>query len=223
QDDSMGKDQLDGTQNAMKFYGKELAAVEGFRRGTVDFSSQVMAMRDAKCKYVLTSTMIRATSQILNQAQKIGYKTQFIGNGSTPNVKIAELSGKASDGYMAASAWEMLNSTVPGMEKVRAVMKKYSGDKFATNDHYLMGWIYSKIFTEGIKLAGRDLTVDSFVKGMERIKDLDMGGVMGNVTFSSKRHIGCIATKLVKFDLKKKQFIPLDKEPVEAKSPQFAQ
>jgi len=221
QDDSMGKDQLAGAKNAMKFYGKKLTKIEGFRRGTVDFSSQIMAMRDAKCGYVLVSSMVRATSQVLNQAAKIGYKAQFIGNLSSINVKLAELAPNASDGYMATSAYVPLDADVPGIKELRKVMKKYSGDKYAMNDHYIMGWIYSSAFAEGLRLAGRDLTIDSFIKGMERINHFEMGDVMGPMTFGPKRHAGSVASKMVKFDLKNKKFIILDKEWVSPKSPQF--
>ena len=110
---------------------------------------------------------------------------------------------------------------VTSIKTVRKVMQKYSGNKYATNDHYIMGWVYSSAFAEGLRLAGRDLTVDSFIKGMKRIDNFDMGNLMGRMTFGPKRHIGSTASKMVRFDLKNKNFIILDDEWVSPKSPQF--
>jgi hypothetical protein len=83
-----------------------------------------------------------------------------------------------------------------------------------------MGWIFSKATHAGLENAGRNLTVDSFVSGMEAIKNLDMKGLSGNMTFGPDRHIGSLANKLVRFDSKKVKFTPIT-DWVEPKSPQF--
>ena len=45
-------------------------------------------------------------------------------------------------------------------------------------------------FIKGLENAGRDLTVDSFVKGMEQIKDWTPEGVGAPVTYGHNRRHG---------------------------------
>ena len=75
-------------------------------------------------------------------------------------------------------------------------MNKYSGNKYIDNDHYIVAWLYCLAFAKGLQEAGRDLNVDSFIQGMERIADYDMGGLTGNITYSSRRHVGSVACSL---------------------------
>jgi branched-chain amino acid transport system substrate-binding protein len=220
QDDAMGNDQLDGAKNAMKYHGKKLVAVSGFKGRAIDLSAQSKAMRDAGADYVIVSAMGRVFSQLMNYCWKMGYKPQFLGNVSTINPKMAELAPEASNGFIATANYVPMGADVPGMKEMLDVMKKYSGTKYEKNGHYAMGWIFSKATHAGLENAGRNLTVDSFVSGMEAIKNLDMKGLSGNMTFGPDRHIGSLANKLVRFDSKKVKFTPIT-DWVEPKSPQF--
>jgi hypothetical protein len=114
---------------------------------------------------------------------------------------------------------------VPGIKKAKEINKKY-GDfakqlgnpKFA--DYlYLAGMGYAIAVVEGLKKAGKDLTPESFVKGLESIKDYDMGGMCPNITFGPKRHVSSFASLVLKADAKKMKFVVIDplKEP---KTPQ---
>ena len=113
-----------------------------------------------------------------------------------------------------------MGADVTGMKEMLDVMKKYSGTKYIKNGHYAMGWIFAKAVHAGLENAGRNLTIDSFVKGMEAIKNLDMKGLSGNMTFGPNRHIGSLANILVRFDVNKVKFTPITGW-VEPKSPQF--
>ena len=49
---------------------------------------------------------------------------------------------------------------------------------------------------EGLKNAGRDLTVDSFIAGMEKIKDWKPEGMGAPVTYSPDRRHGVNASRM---------------------------
>jgi branched-chain amino acid transport system substrate-binding protein len=50
---------------------------------------------------------------------------------------------------------------------------------------------------EGLKNAGRDLTVDKLIEGMEKIKDWKPEGLGAPVTFSRDRHHGNNSSRLL--------------------------
>ncbi|MEJ2719344.1 MAG: hypothetical protein P8182_19805, partial [Deltaproteobacteria bacterium] len=64
-----------------------------------------------------------------------------------------------------------------------------------------------------------NLTPDSFVKGLESIKDYDMGGMCPNITFGPKRHVSSFSSMILRADAKNKRFVIAD--PIrEPKTPQ---
>jgi ABC-type branched-subunit amino acid transport system substrate-binding protein len=52
----------------------------------------------------------------------------------------------------------------------------------------LEGYLSAKVMVEGLRRAGRNLTRDSFVRGLESMQRVDMGGL--SVTYSDKDHTG---------------------------------
>ena len=82
---------------------------------------------------------------------------------------------------IAKSAWEgtyvslSANSGIPGAEpqsdRVVDIIVKQNPEIKGKEWHALLGAVNMMHFAEGLKRAGRDLTIDSFTKGMESIKD----------------------------------------------------
>jgi hypothetical protein len=53
----------------------------------------------------------------------------------------------------------------------------------------LEGYIAAQIFVEGLKNAGRELTSETFVEGMEKIHDLDLA-IGTRITYGPSEHQG---------------------------------
>ena len=62
----------------------------------------------------------------------------------------------------------------------------------------LFGAVSMMHLVEGLKNAGKDLTPDSFVKGMERIKEWKPEGIGAPVTYTSDQHHGLNASRMGK-------------------------
>jgi branched-chain amino acid transport system substrate-binding protein len=54
------------------------------------------------------------------------------------------------------------------------------------------------IFVEGLKRAGKNLTRESFLKGMESIQNFNDGGLTDNISFGPDRHHGYNAVRLMR-------------------------
>ena len=52
----------------------------------------------------------------------------------------------------------------------------------------LEGYIAARVFVEGLKRAGKDLTREKFINALESMSNTEIGGF--NVNFSSKSHNG---------------------------------
>ena len=49
------------------------------------------------------------------------------------------------------------------------------------------GFVAAKVFTEGLKRAGRNLSRESFITAMESIQNLNLGGF--NVSYGARDHV----------------------------------
>jgi len=65
----------------------------------------------------------------------------------------------------------------------------------------------AKVLVDGLRNAGRDLTRESLVRGMERVR-LDTG-VLGTLRFSQQNHAGVSGVVLVRPDSLQKTFVPI--------------
>jgi ABC-type branched-subunit amino acid transport system substrate-binding protein len=63
-----------------------------------------------------------------------------------------------------------------------------TGSKAGTSFNGLEGFITAKVFVEGLKKTGKDVTRQKFIKAVEGITELDLGGYF--VGFSPTKHNG---------------------------------
>jgi hypothetical protein len=105
------------------------------------------------------------------------------------------------------------NSGVPGSDpaadKVVEILLKY--DPAIKGKEYLalFGAMSAIHFVEGLKNAGKDLTPESFVLGMEKIKDWLPEGVGAPVTYAPDRRHGVNASRMGRAE--KGKHVPLEK------------
>ena len=67
----------------------------------------------------------------------------------------------------------------------------------------------STVLTEGIKRAGKDITIENMVSGLESIKSLDTKGLCGPITFTSSDHYGLRHSKLYAGVPEKGELVPI--------------
>jgi branched-chain amino acid transport system substrate-binding protein len=72
---------------------------------------------------------------------------------------------------------------------VRDYQKLLKSDGITDFDYgSIEGYVAARVFVEGLKRAGRDLTREKFVGALETMGNYDVGGF--NVNFSPSNHVG---------------------------------
>ena len=71
----------------------------------------------------------------------------------------------------------------------------------------LASFMYGGAMIEGIKKAGRNLTPETLIKGLESIKDLDIFGMVPKFTFTPKKHAAYYSSLVLRADGKKKRWV----------------
>jgi branched-chain amino acid transport system substrate-binding protein len=214
QDDDWGSDHIKGLEIARKKYNLPPFVVETYKYDAVEFKSQVLNLMKAKPDVVIVASGIKSGAMFLKEAHKMNWKTTFIGGNTLGFLVTLEMAGAYGDGLLVVNIFAMPDEDLPGMKRLVAASKKYYGDKWEPanvkiHPYYVYGWLNASIFAEGLKLAGRDLTRDGFVKAMEGMKNFDPEGIMGPISYSATSHGSPGYARMVKGDIANKRFVPL--------------
>ena len=95
--------------------------------------------------------------------------------------------------------------TPAGMTEFRELQKKY---KFETRHaaSQLMAFAAARIFTEGLKRAGRELSREKLITALEGLYEYDTG-VTPSITFGPNRRVGALGAYVVSIDPAKRELI----------------
>ncbi len=216
QDDAWGKDGLRGLKTAAKRHGITLVAEESYKRGSVDFATQMLNCKRAGAKYIFHPGFSAAMAGIMQEAAKINYSPKFLGETGCMTFSMLKVAGALAKDQIFGYPCAVDGVEVSGIKKLKQISNKYrpkldskfkSGDKLDPN--YIIGYGAGLVFGEGLKRAGRDITREKFIKALESLKDWEMGGIFGPVTYGPDDRDGSGWTMVYKADPENMRFVPV--------------
>ena len=184
-DTEMGQEALKEIREHTSGYGFEIIAATSFMPGSIDLSGQISKLKAADVDYVMVCAVNRGSAYSCKEAAKLDWKPQFMFPGVGSSEHIFTLGREAMFyGKPPIGAAEFLPISADSEAKTLCLKwtKEEGLDEKDLVTKTLMGVTYGKTLVEGLKLAGKDLTVESFVKGMEGIKNFE-NGAQAPVTF----------------------------------------
>jgi ABC-type branched-subunit amino acid transport system substrate-binding protein len=199
QNDDYGKNANAGIKKALKdLDGKaELVAEVPFEMSERALSSHAQKLKESGADTVICNPTPTHGALILKEMAKIGYRPKIIYSFPLGDPIMYKVAGEVWEGsYIALPG----NSGVPGAEpaadKVAEILVKYNPKIKGKEYLGLFGAVSMMHFVEGLKNAGKDLTVDKFIAGMEQIKDWKPEGIGAPVTYNADRHHGVNASRM---------------------------
>ena len=169
QDTDFGKEILVGAETQAKQLGIKIAATSAHKPTDQDFTASLTNLKTAGCDLVLMGTIVRDTIIPYGAARKMGWTdVDFVGSAATYDSVVGAAPGM--DGFYGMGLTEMpyADSSVEAVRKFVAAYKaKYNVDP---NIGAVYGYVGADLTATGLKNAGADLTLDSFINGMEAIR-----------------------------------------------------
>jgi branched-chain amino acid transport system substrate-binding protein len=137
-----------------------------------DFGRDVMAgVQDQLKAMILLGTIVRDTNIILSTVRKIGWNVDLLGQSASYDTSIATAPGGASEGFysMTPGLYAYPDDPRPAVQDFARKYKAATG----RDPNFLgeTGWTTGHLVILALERAGRDLNVDSLIKGIESIKD----------------------------------------------------
>jgi len=189
QDSDFGKDVLAGVVAQTEAMGMKVVATTAHRPTDTDFNGPVAKLHDAGCDAVMMGTIVRDTNIIIQTARKMDWKVDLIGQFAAYDTAVATLPGGATEGYfcMTPALYVYPDDPRPEVQAfAKAYKARYGRDP---NFHGEVGYTAAQLVLLALDRAGKDLTVDSFIKAMESVSGYkDIFG--SELSFGADQHHG---------------------------------
>lgn len=199
-DDEYGTGELKGSLLELNKRGITPVAQETHKFGETEFSALALRLKQANPDVVLIHSYAAQTGGIIRKAYELGLRAQYIAGVASTTPRVIELIGEeaARGRYSAISVVvDPVGKTHPlTKDFVARYVKEYPehskrpGIPGPGEFQALSGAV---AFVEGLKRAGRNLTREAFIRGLETIRDLETGGYR-RLTFTKDDHDGAKST-----------------------------
>lgn len=187
-----GKDGLAGVQKALEKRGMKVYADAPIEQNASDTDKAVAALYDRRPEVIIMITAGSPTVSFIKSYNKVRkgmhfYTLSVMGSQATLRALGADGVGVVVT-TVVPFPWDV---THPLAREYRAAMQKagFSNLSFLGLESY----INAKVFVEGLRLAGKDLSRTKFVNALAGIKRLDLGGYavgFGRDSRQGSRYVG---------------------------------
>ncbi len=209
QDSDFGKDVLAGVVAETQALGMKVVATTAHRPTDTDFNANVTKLHDAGCDAIMLGTIVRDTNIIIQTARKMNWNVDMVGQFASYDTAVASLPGGATEGFycMTPALYAYPDDPRPAVQEFAKNFKaRYGRDP---NFHGEVGYTAAHLVLLGLERAGKDLTLDSFLKGMESISSYkDIFG--SEFSFGPDQHHG--STKSFLTVVKDGRWVPVEQE-----------
>lgn len=205
QDDDFGKEVEAGFDRAVKEFGSKAAVRVAFKKGTNNFSAEMVQMKQAGVTVLANGGIFAGAANILAEARKLDMKIQSAGVWSEGIPASAALSAPAGYDFMVADYVSLVG---PANDKFKALAKQFvTGDELANISRYTyVAYIGLKTLAEGMRQCGKELTRVCTIEKLRGLKNFGTGGLSAPISFDNPQQLSGTAVGVYQYDTKANGF-----------------
>ena len=190
-EDAFGTAVLEGVKAALKAHGAEPVAVGSYQRQTAQVGGAIDAVRAANPDAVVVVGPSNTVAPILKQSHAKGWKPLFLTVSFVGTDELIREAGPDAEGTVITQVVPPYYLTdFKTVALYRRTLTKYF-PAAQPNFVSLEGFVDAMVLVEGLKKAGKDLTREGLIRGIESIHELDLGlGPQLKLNYSPKEHKG---------------------------------
>jgi branched-chain amino acid transport system substrate-binding protein len=190
-EDAFGAAVLDGVKSALKEHGTEPVAVASYQRQTAQVGGAIDTVRAAKPDAVVVVGPFNTVAPILKQSHAKGWKPLFLTVSFVGTDELIQEAGADAEGMVITQVVPPYYLTdLKSVALYRRELTKYIPSA-QPNFVSLEGFVDAMVLVEGLKRAGKELTREGLLRGIESIHELDLGlGPQLKLDYSAKDHKG---------------------------------
>ena len=190
-EDPFGAAVLEGVKTALKGHGAEPAATASYPRQTSQVGGAIDTVKAANPEAVVVVGPANTVGPILKQAHAKGWKPLFLTVSFVGTDDLIQEAGSDAEGVVVTQVVPPYYLTeYKTVALYRRTLTKYYPSA-QPNFVSLEGFVDAMVLVEGMKKAGKELTREGLIRGIESLHEIDMGlGSKLKLNYSSKEHKG---------------------------------
>jgi ABC-type branched-subunit amino acid transport system substrate-binding protein len=190
-DDPFGATVLAGVQAALKENGAEPVATASYVRQTNQTEAAIDKVRAANPDAVVVVGPSNTVAPILKQAHAKGWKPLFVTVSFVGTDELIAEAGEDAEGVVVTQVVPPYYLTdLKTVALYRRTLLKYKPSA-RPNFVSLEGFVDAMVMVEGLKKAGKELTREGLIHGIESLHEVDLGlGPELKLDYSSRDHKG---------------------------------
>jgi len=191
QDDPFGKAVLDGVKLALQKHNAAPAGLGTFTRNSVEIQAGLKDVMAAHPQAVIIAGPYAPAAAIVKQAHMDGWKPQFLTVSFVGTEEFIKQAGDDAEGTIITQVMPPYDrSDYATVALYRKCLAKYSPGEAPTFVS-LEGFVDAMVLVEGLKRAGKDITREKFIAGIESIHEMNAGlGPKLILNYSATDHKG---------------------------------
>lgn len=201
QDDELGFLMTEGFERAQKKLNLQLAYSAKYKRGTKDFSAEILAAVNAGAEILLTSGIVTENIAMAKELERLGKKMPMVVSWVGRYRAVLEAMGPAAENLYLVDYVTADESAQARAFKARASKYLPEDETKRMNRFSYTGYAGTKILIEAMRRCGKTLTWACTIKQLDGIKEFDTG-VMEPVSYSPKEHFAKQPLTLMKANTK---------------------
>jgi branched-chain amino acid transport system substrate-binding protein len=190
-EDAFGAAVLGGVKEALKAHGAEPVAVASYERQTANVGGAIDTVRVGSPQAVVLVGPPNTVAPILQQAHSKGWKPLFLTVSFVGTDELIKEAGADAEGTVITQVVPPYYLTdLKSVALYRRTLSKYA-PAAQPNFVSLEGFVDAMVMVEGLKRAGKGLTREGLIHGIESIHEMDLGlGPQLKLDYSPKDHKG---------------------------------
>ena len=190
-DDAFGAAVLDGVKAALKEHQAQPVAIGSYPRQTSQAESAIQTVRAADPNAVVIVGPANTVAPIVKLAHGKGWSPLFVTVSFVGTDDLIKQAGTDAEGMVITQVVPPYYLTdLKTVALYRRTMTKYAPSE-PPNFVSLEGFVDAMVLVEGLKRAGKELTRDGLIRGIESMHDFDIGlGPQLKLEYSPRDHKG---------------------------------
>lgn len=189
QNDSYGKEGLEGVKNRLATYKMNLVEEISVEPTEKDLGSQILRLKNSGAETVIMFVGPTTAAIALKTSATVGFKPQWVSSDTLSDYPLMnKITGGLWEGVITGAFGDAPTSTTNKyMVKYREAAKKFAPqERWGT--FYMAGLLFADPIVDALKRAGRNLSTDSLLKALNSVKNHQTVGPP--VTWTEKQHQG---------------------------------
>jgi len=185
--DDLTKSNLKMTEDALMKHGLKIAGSGAVDRNSSDVKEAFGILSQLAPEAVICNAAVKPFGEFVRQMKRAGVPSQFLSVSFVGSPIVKELGADSAGVIMSQVVPLPTKRSIPIVNEYQSALTA-TASKAGHSFNGLEGFITAKVFVEALKRTGKEVTRQKFVRAVEGITELDLGGYF--VSYSPTKHNG---------------------------------